>query len=94
MCGALNEILETTAVGEDVGKICIRCGKAIESFEAIHRSSDGEIVRQACFNDLNDEDAHFYEELPTIYVFRFHSCRTQRDVAAINKLQTVATTLN
>jgi len=61
MCGVLNQTLDEVATGEDVGKVCILCGHTIQSFEGVHRSHDGEIVHQTCFNDLNDEDAHFYE---------------------------------
>lgn len=64
MCGALNAIVERPEdlpTREEIGKVCIHCGTTIEELQPVHRSQDGEVVHQACFNDLNDEDAHFYE---------------------------------
>ena len=61
MCGVLNHSPQEIALGDEINTLCILCGQNISQFEPIHRSGDGEIVHQACFNDLNDEDAHFYE---------------------------------
>jgi hypothetical protein len=67
MCGLLNQIAERPEdlpTVDEVGKFCIYCGTVILDNEPVHRSGDGEVAHKACYDDLNDEDAHFYEPVP------------------------------
>lgn len=50
---------------EEIGKLCVLCGTSIGEGERVHRSADGEVTHKGCYDGLNDEDAHFYEGVPS-----------------------------
>jgi hypothetical protein len=67
MCGVLNATVERAsdlATPDEIGKVCVHCGFPIDKGDTVHRYGDGEPVHLGCYNDLNDEDAHFYEPMP------------------------------